>query len=287
MEKQNIEIKRISVLGIIFNLVLLCLKLVAGLMSKSQAMIADGLNSAGDIFASLMSYIGNKISSKPNDEDHPYGHGKAEYIFSQLIGVSMIVAAVVMIKNSFMSIVQKQKIEFSILLVVVCIITIFVKFMLYIYTKKINKVNKSILIQSSMEDHRNDVFVTIGTLIGIFTSYLGLYFIDGIVGIIISAWILNTGIKIFKFSYNVLMDTDITKFQKVEIEKLVEQFPEIMHVDTIITKPVGIKYIVIMKISMDGNWTLFASHDIAGKFKAKILDEFENVMDVIIHINPH
>lgn len=287
MEKQNKEIKNISILGIIFNFTLLCLKLIMGFIANSQAMIADGLNSAGDIFAGLMSYIGNKISSKPNDEDHPYGHGKAEYIFSQLISVSMIAAAVIMIKNSILSIIKSETLNFSILLLLVCFITIFVKFVLYIYSKRIYEKNKSILIKSTMEDHRNDIFLTIGTVMGIVASYLGLNFIDGVVGILISAWILNSGIKIFKFSYDVLMDTDITKEQKEKIENIINEFPEIMHIDTIITKPVGIKYIVIMKVSMDGNRTLFASHDIAGKYKRRILNEFENVMDVIIHINPH
>ncbi len=287
MEEQNNDIKKVSIMGIIFNLGLLCIKIIAGIISNSQAMIADALNSAGDIFASLMSYIGNKISSKPNDEDHPYGHGKAEYIFSQLIGISMVIASVTMIKNSIVSIIQKQSIDFSFWLVIACIITIITKLSLYLYTRKIYRLNKSILIKSMMEDHRNDVFVTFGTLIGIALSYIGLHFADGVIGVITSIWILKSGIDIFKISYDVLMDTDISKEEKDEIINMAEMVEEVMHVDTIITKPVGVKYLVILKISMDGNYTLFKSHDIGGKLKQDILQKFEDVKDVIIHINPH
>ena len=160
-------------------------------------MIADSINSAGDIFASLMSFVGAKVSSKPKDDDHPYGHGKAEYIFSELISISMIIAALVMLNNSIQSIILNQKLDFSIWLVVVCIVTILVKLCLYLYTKVQYKKYNSILVKASMEDHRNDIFVTLGTLVGISFSIFNIYFIDGIVGDLISIWIGFVGFKLF------------------------------------------------------------------------------------------
>lgn len=285
--KRESVIKSISVIGIIANLLLLVIKVIVGFMARSQAMIADSLNSAGDIFASLMSYIGAKISSKPNDEDHPHGHGKAEYVFTQLISISMIVAAVMMINRSIESIIYKSKLEFSIWLIVVCIVTILVKLSLYLYTKtKGNKYN-SLLLKASMEDHRNDVFVTIGTIIGIVASYLGFYYIDGIFGIIISSWIAYTGFNLFKSSYKVLMDTNIDDEKQSQIINKVMEFSDILHVDSIISKPIGNKNIIILKVSMDGNMTINLSHDIAGKIKDTLISNFEYIYDVIIHINPH
>lgn len=285
--KRESVIKSISVIGIIANLLLLVIKVIVGFMARSQAMIADALNSAGDIFASLMSYIGAKISSKPNDEDHPHGHGKAEYVFTQLISISMIVAAVMMINRSIESIIYKSKLEFSIWLIVVCIVTILVKLSLYLYTKtKGNKYN-SLLLKASMEDHRNDVFVTIGTIIGIVASYLGFYYIDGIFGIIISSWIAYTGFNLFKSSYKVLMDTNIDDEKQSQIINKVMEFSDILHVDSIISKPIGNKNIIILKVSMDGNMTINLSHDIAGKIKDTLISNFEYIYDVIIHINPH
>ena len=100
MEEANNQVRKVSTIGIIFNIMLLVIKLIVGIMSSSQAMIADGINSAGDIFASFMAFVGSKISSKPSDEDHPYGHGKAEYIFSEVIGISMLLAGYSMIVSS-------------------------------------------------------------------------------------------------------------------------------------------------------------------------------------------
>ena len=88
------EIKKVSILGMVGNIFLLVIKGFVGFASGSQAMIADAFNSAGDIFASLMTAIGNKIASAPGDEDHNFGHGKAEYIFSLFIAISMIVVSI-------------------------------------------------------------------------------------------------------------------------------------------------------------------------------------------------
>lgn len=287
MENNKNEVKNVSIVGMGANLFLLIIKLIIGFISNSQAMIADGLNSAGDIFASIMSYIGSKISAKPNDKDHPYGHGKAEYIFSQIIGLSMIIVAIMMIRNSIDSIVNKNNFEFSIMLVGVAVITIITKLILFLYTNNVYKRNKSILVKSSMEDHRNDMLLTAGTIIGIIFGANGIYFVDGIIGIMISLWILYVGFTIFKNSYKVLMDTGLSNEVVDDVISIVMNEDSVMHVDSIATKPVGNMYIIMLKVSMDGNMTIFDSHRISGIIKENIKKKYEFVYDIIIHINPH
>lgn len=287
MEQRDIAIKKVGILGITINLLLLCIKLVVGLISRSQAMIADSINSAGDIFASFMSFVGGKVSSKPKDDDHPYGHGKAEYIFSELISIFMIIVALVMLNNSIQSIILNQKLDFSIWLVVVCIVTIIIKLCLYLYTKVQYKKYNSILIKASMEDHRNDMFVTFGTLVGITFSFFNIYFVDGIVGSLISIWIGTVGFKLFFESYRVLIDTTINNKNKEEIKEMINKYPEILHVDSIATKPVGNRHVIILKISMNGKKTLEECHKVSGMLKEDIMIKYEYVYDVVIHINPH
>ena len=281
------NVKKVSVLGICANIFLLLIKGIIGFVSNSQAMIADSLNSAGDIFASAMSFIGAKVSSKPCDDDHPYGHGKAEYVFSFVISLSMIVASIMMIKTSTESIILKSKVNFSWLLLVICLVTIFTKFILFIYTNKKNKETSSILIKASSEDHRNDMFLTIGTLIGIISSYFGLYFLDGIVGILISLWIIFVGIKLLRESYVVLMDTSLDDSTYKYIISFVEDDDRILHVDEVLSKPVGNRHIIILKVSMDGDMSLEKAHNIGGKIKEDLMNKFDFICDVIIHINPH
>ena len=116
-----------SILGMIGNIFLLIIKGIIGYITNSQAMIADAFNSAGDIFSSIMTFIGNKISSIPKDDDHNLGHGKAEYIYSMLISISMILISLVVLKNSLNSLFTNNKYDLNIWLIVVCITTIKVK----------------------------------------------------------------------------------------------------------------------------------------------------------------
>ena len=127
--------KRVGLFGIIGNIFLLSIKAIVGFSTKSQAMIADSINSAGDIFASIMTSIGNKIASVPRDDDHNFGHGKAEYIFSLFISISMIFISIKTIIDAFKSLINGSQLTFSWWLVVVCIATIITKLCLYIYVK--------------------------------------------------------------------------------------------------------------------------------------------------------
>ena len=129
--KKYKDIKKASVLGIIGNIFLLIIKSIIGYITNSRAMIADAFNSATDIFSSLMTFIGNKIASKPRDEDHDLGHGKAEYIYSLLISLAMLVCSMVLLRDSIKTIVYKEIYNPSIWLIIVCITTIIVKLSLY------------------------------------------------------------------------------------------------------------------------------------------------------------
>ena len=133
------KIKIASILGMIGNLFLLVVKIIVALVFQSGSMLADAFNSAGDIFSSTMTFIGNKISSKPIDEDHDLGHGKAEYVFSLIISVIMILSGMVLIKNSITKLLEKETLIFSWWLIIVCIVTIVIKFSLYLYTNFLSK----------------------------------------------------------------------------------------------------------------------------------------------------
>ncbi len=182
MERYNI-VKKASILGILGNIFLLIIKTIIGFLSNSQAMIADSANSAGDIFASLMTFIGNKIASEPDDKTHNFGHGKAEYIFSLFISISMIFVSTKLLYDSAISLIHSETFTFSWFLVIVCIITILVKLSLYLYTKTLAKKYNNILLEANMKDHRNDCIVTFCTLVSILSGLFNFYILDGIVGI--------------------------------------------------------------------------------------------------------
>ena len=187
-----------SFLGFFFNLFLFVIKFITSIITSSQAMLADAINSLGDIFSSLMTLIGNKIASKPSDDDHNLGHGKAEYIYSLLISIVIIVVAVTLFKDSLESILVKSDYTFSYMLIVVCIITIVIKLSLYFYTNKLSKSLNSLLLKANSKDHLYDAIITTINLLAIILTSFGIYFVDGLVGVLIALWILISGLKILK-----------------------------------------------------------------------------------------
>ena len=277
--------KKAGMLGIIGNIFLLVIKSMVGFISHSQAMLADAANSAGDIFASLMTFIGNKIASEPGDESHNFGHGKAEYIFSLFISIGMMVVAFKLLYNAIFSVINHNKLVFSYFLVLVCIITIIIKLYLYIYTNKLSKKYNNILLEANKKDHRNDCIVTTFTLISILLSLVGIYWFDGVVGIGISIWIFITGFKIFVESYNVLMDVSINENTRALIADLVKKYPKIQKIDEISSSPVGYQYIIVITIYVDGNMSTFESHYLADKLE-KDITKLDEVYKTIIHVNP-
>ena len=286
MERNSIT-KKVGILGIIGNIFLFIIKIIIGLISKSQAMIADSINSAGDIFASIMTWLGNKISSVPNDDDHNFGHGKAEYIFSMLMGISMIIVVIKLLYDSVYSIINGNKIIFSWNLIIVCSITIIIKLSLFLYTKYAYNKTKNLLIKSNMLDHRNDILLTSLTLLACIFSKFGIYYIDGIVGIIISIWILITGIKIYYESYKVLMDQAIDKESQTLILSIIKSYKEIKKIGNLYSVPIGYKYIVVVTLYVNGSLKTKDSHKIADKIEDVVIKSVENIEKVIIHIEPY
>lgn len=274
-----------GIIGILGNIFLLILKAIVGFASKSQAMIADSINSASDIFASLMTFVGNKIASEPGDSSHNFGHGKAEYIFSLFISISMIVASGKLLIDSVSSLFNHHEVIFSTFLITVCIITIIVKSTMFVFTKRLYKKFNNILLEANYKDHRNDCFVTTFTLISVVASLYGIYWIDGVVGIGISAWICFTGVKIFIESYNVLMDISIDENTKNIILDLASSYKDILKVDNLYSSPIGDKYIIVLTIYVDGNMSTFLSHKLADSIE-KDIGALEKVSHVIVHVNP-
>ena len=277
--------KMASFLGIFFNLFLFVIKFIASVITSSQAMMADAINSLGDIFSSLMTLIGNKIASKPSDDDHNLGHGKAEYIYSLLISIVIIIVAVTLFKDSLESILIKSNYTFSYILIVVCIITIVVKLSLYFYTNKLSKSLNSLLLKANSKDHLYDAIITTINLLSIILTSFGIYFVDGLVGVLIALWILYSGLKIFKESYDVLMDKAIDDDTKDKVLEVVKKYKEVKKIDHFNATPVGYKYQISFTIFVDGNMPTYASHDIANKIERE-LEKFPEIYITVIHVNP-
>lgn len=285
MEERFKSTKRAGILGVFGNIFLLIIKGTIGFICNSQAMIADAANSASDIFASLMTFIGNKIASEPQDESHNFGHGKAEYIFSLFISISMMIVSIKLLFDSFMSLIHKSIFVFSWFLVLVCAITIIVKLFLFLYTNSLAKKYNNILLEANKKDHKNDCIVTTFTLISVLLSLVNIYWFDGVVGIGISVWIFYTGVKIFIESFNILMDISIDAETKDMILDLIKCYDQVKNISNFSSSPVGYQYFISFTIYVDGNMTTFESHKLADDIEKQI-SKLDKVYRTVVHVEP-
>ncbi len=280
------EIKKASLFGILGNLFLLLIKGIVGFISGSQAMIADAFNSASDILSSIMTFFGQRIASKPRDDDHNLGHGKAEYIYSMLISIVMIIMVFKVLKDSIVNLFTLEKATFTPWLIIVCIMTIIIKLGLFLYTNKLYKKNKSLLLKANRNDHRNDCILTSLNLIACVLGYFGIYFFDSVAGIFISIWIFIVAYKIFIESYDVLMDKSIDDETREKVYEVISKHKEIKKINHFNSTPVGYMYQISFTIFVDGNLSTFDSHEIANSLEKEIDNKFPEIYLTVIHVNP-
>ena len=279
--------RRVGLLGLFSNLLLAALKLLAGTLSHSSAMIADGFNSAGDVFSSVMTLWGNHIAAEPGDADHPYGHGKAEYIFSAVIGAVLLLVAWNTLTGAVESLSSPSAVTNLIPLLLVAAATLLIKACLARYCIRIGKQMKNPLVLANAEDHRSDLFVTLGTVAGILGNTLGLYWLDGVAGILVSGWIGIQGFRILREAYIVLMDTTSRQATPIleQARAIVSATAGVDHLDQVRTRPVGSRFSVIIKISVPGNMTVLESHRLTHQIEDALVSN-PDVADVVIHVNP-
>lgn len=286
MKTRYQKVKKASILGILGNFFLFVIKFIIGLFTKSSAMMADAFNSLSDILSSFMAFIGNLIASKPSDDDHNLGHGKAEYIYSLFISFMMLFLSLKIAYDSIIALFYKSEFNFSYWLIIICLITILTKLALYLYNKYLAKTINNVLLEASYKDHRNDIIITSCNLISVLFSLKGIYFFDALVSLGIAIWILKEGIIIFKKSYDVLMDKSISQEDKNKVIEIINSYPEIKKINHFNSTPIGYQYQISFTIFVDGNLSTYKSHDIANKLEKEIVNKIPEVFLTVIHVNP-
>lgn len=280
------KVRYASICGIAGNIFLFIIKFLISIFTGSNAMLADTFNSAGDILSSAMTFVGNKIASKPKDDDHNLGHGKAEYIYSMLISEVIVLSFIMIFKSAINNLINNTKYIFSFWLIIICIVTIVIKLILYFITIKIAKEENNLLIEANSKDHINDVFITSLNLISIIFAYYNIYYIDSIIAMIISILVIISSIKIFIKSYDVLMDKAISIDTKNKVLEIINNHEEIKKIQHFNSTPVGYKYQISFTIFVDGKLSTHESHEIADNLEKEINSKCEEIYLTVIHVNP-
>ncbi len=281
-------IQKASWVGIIGNAFLSAIKITAGILSGSFALLGDGIDSATDIVTSVVTLFTSKIVDRPPDEGHPYGHGRAETVATKALSFIIFFAgaqlALTTIQKFFDTTERSIPDFFAIYFV---IISIFGKAFLAFYKYKAGKkVNSSMLLADS-KNMMNDILISISVLIGlIFTFILNLPIVDLITALFVSVWIMKVAFDIFLETSVELMDglADQSIYNKVFNAACGVEGVKNPHRTRI--RKINTMYVIDMDIEVDGKITVTEGHEISKKVHDCIQNQIENIYDVIIHVEP-
>lgn len=285
------QAERAAWLGIIVNILLTVIKGVFGLKSQSKALIADAVHSASDIVGSLAVYVGLRAAKQPPDEEHPYGHGKAESIAAIIVAVILFIVGLQIGKSSLESFFMTLEAPGSVAIYVV-MFSIIVKEVLFRYKYRLGKkLNSEALVVNAYE-HRSDVYSSVAALIGIGASILGkmlhvdwLVYGDPIAGLVVSVMVLRMAWKLGAESIYNTMDHVLDEQETEEFKKAVLSVPEVLRIDELHARQHGYYVIIDLKIAVNPDMTVAEGHLIGKKVKKKLLSD-PNVHNILVHINP-
>lgn len=274
---------RISLLA---NILLFALKLVAGILGKSQALVADSLNSLLDIVANIGVWFGLHIARKPPDTDHPYGHGNADTLAAIFVALILFVTGGYIGRDAIDSIIDRNFEAPTYLATVAAIITIIIKAVLYRYTLAVGRKFRSAAVIANAQDHISDVIVSAGTLIGIVVAQLKYPILDPIAGLWVAFFILKQAVVLIRENVDTLMVGSPGNEIQNEIENHISKINEVTSIAWIKGRKLGGGYLIDLAVKVKSTLTVREGHDIAHKVKESVEKSFNDVIDVMVHIEP-
>jgi cation diffusion facilitator family transporter len=278
---------RIIKIGFWINAVLMIFKMAAGYWGHSEAVFADGIESACDFVAIFSTIVALKLGRKPFDEQHPYGHGRAESLAALFVSLVIVSTGGWILVESVHSIIDRDFQTPSMLAVAAAFLTIIIKEWLYRFTQKTGAELASPSLLAIAKDHRKDAITSISTLAGVTGAYFGFGIMDPLAAGLTAFFILHIGYQTFRDAAHDLMDGSAPQDFIEKVTRLAESVERVEHVHDIRGRRSGQYMIIDLKLEMDPAMTVKESHDISNNVKRLIFDGFPNVGDVMIHINPH
>lgn len=272
---------------LIANVILSVVKIIAGFVAQSSAMIADGVHTVSDVISTVAVMIGVKFSEKEADEGHPYGHERIESVVTVLLSLMLSVTGFGIAFSGIKTIVYREFTTPGALALAAAFASIVVKELMYRYTLKAAEKINSTALKADAWHHRSDAFSSIGTLVGIGGAILGLQILDPIAGIIVSVLIIRVGFEILMQGLNQLVDRAADGDTIKNIEKNIESVKGVLRVDDVKTRLHGSRLYVDVEISVDSSMTVGEGHSIAETVHKNIEKTIPDVKHCMVHVNPY
>lgn len=279
---------RTTILGIITSIILAATKAIAGVLGNSYALIADAIESASDVFTSLIVLTGLKIAKRPADKTHPYGHGKAEPFAGIMVATALFIAAIIIIIQSIYEIITPHHAPAPFTLIVLVVVVV-VKELLFRLIIKVGDAVESVAVKNDAWHHRSDAITSGFAFVGIAIALIGgkgYEEADDYAALCASLIIIYNAYRLFKPALFEIMDT--APSQEI-IDKIIGAsllVEGVFAIEKCFARKMGFQYYIDMHIIVDGNISVYNGHEIAHNVKSKLLETFVNVSDVMIHVEP-
>jgi cation diffusion facilitator family transporter len=285
--------KQVAWISVISNILLTIGKLTVGYFGKSDAVFADGIHSAADVFASVIVLLVIKIANKPADQEHPYGHGKAEVIVSGIVGILLFIVSIYIVYEAIVGFFHPISTP-NIMAMWVAIISYGTKEVLYRYSLKIGKQYSSKAIEAIAFDHKADIVASIAAAIGVILSIIGdkfnlpfLLYGDKVASIVVAYLIFKIAKEMLKEAFDILLERNIELDIINEYLSLISTFSDVKRIDRIRAREHGHYVIVDLRVSIDHDKTIKEGHDLSREIKKVLMKKHDNIEEVLIHLNPY
>jgi cation diffusion facilitator family transporter len=279
---------RVTLVGLVINALLTCAKFAAGILGHSHALIADAVESLADIFSSIIVWRGVVIASLPEDEDHPYGHGKAEPIAAATVATILLVAAGWIAVQAFRGIAQPHPAPAPFTLVVL-VLVICIKEALFRFVLREAISMESSVVHTDAWHHRSDAITSLAAAIGISVALVGgkgYESADEVAAMVAAGIIFWNAWRLLRPALNELMDRSPSRELGELIRQIAEQVKGVERVEKTLVRKMGYYFYADMHIEVDPQLTVQHAHDIAHEVKDKIRSQLPRVRDVLVHVEP-
>jgi cation diffusion facilitator family transporter len=293
MEKRESLAKRIAIISVWSNIILTLGKLLIGWYGNSDAVFADGIHSAADVFASIIVLLVIKLANKPADEDHPYGHGKAEVIVSGIVGIILIFVSIYIVYEGVIGFFHPLETP-SILAMWVALFSFISKLLLYRSSLKVGLQYKSKAIEAIAYDHKADIVASIAAAAGVLLSIVGnrfdityLMYGDKVASIFVAYLIFRIAKEMLTEAFQILIERSIDPDTLQGFVSVISEFKEVRRIDRIRGREHGHYILVDVRIAIDHFKTIKEGHDLAKEIKEALMKKYDNIEEVLIHLNPY
>jgi len=284
-KEKAINITYLSIFG---NAALAIVKGIVGIFGNSYALVADAIESTSDVFSSILVLVGLKYAAKPADENHPYGHGKAEPLVTFVVVAFLIASAVIIAYTGILNIQTPHELPESYTLIVLAVIILIKEIFYRIVVKKGKEIN-STSVKADAWHHRSDAITSFTAFVGISIAlWLGDGFesADDWAALLASGFIVFNAFLIFRPALSEIMDEHVYEEMVAEIRVVVHSVDGVQGTEKCFVRKAGLDFLVDLHLIVDGAQSVHAGHEIAHQVKSKLLDEFPEISNVLIHVEP-